>query len=262
MVTLELMLAGPGDLHAKATVTSMPGKSVWPPPPPEVEPPLVVPPDVVPPEVDPPLVVPPDVPPPPSVTLIVAAALTVSFGVHLVSVDIGLETLMLYASGVSVTSPAVVSLILPFMSDSFIGLFLGIGGFERGPSIAMFTVCAPAAFSVPVGFTVSFSRSRMSGFFEAASTNFHTTSTSSPTFASAGAVICTFVVPCTGGSPEMGGGMHSVLYATSAAWAGLAASRIPAPPSISATPAALILRCVLTNVPSSWTGCLTVRSQV
>ena len=59
---------------------------------------------------------------------------------------------------------------------------------------------------------------------EAASTVFQTTSISSPTFASAGAVSCTFVVPWTGGSPEIGGGTHSVAYVTSAAWAGLAAS--------------------------------------
>ena len=46
-----------------------------------------------------------------------------------------------------------------------------------------------------------------------------------------------------GGKPEIEGGMHSVLYETSAACAGPAASMIPAPPSISANPAALILRC-------------------
>jgi hypothetical protein len=57
----------------------------------------------------------------------------------------------------------------------------------------------------------------MSGFLEAAETVFHTTSTSSPTFAVAGAEIATWVVPSMGGSPEIAGGMHSVLYETSAA---------------------------------------------
>ena len=199
--------------------------------------------------------------PPASVTLIVAADFTVSFGAHLVSVDIGLLTLMSYASGVSVTSPAVVSFSLPVMSDSTMSLFLGIAGFWRGPSIAMSAVCAPPAFSVPVGITVSFSRSRMSGFLDAAWTNFQVMVTSSPTFASAGAVMSAFVVPSTGGRPEIAGGMHSVRYDTSAACAGTAAtpSRMPAPPSISATPAALALRpvrgttlrCVLTCCPFS-----------
>lgn len=141
-------------------------------------------------------------------------------------------------------------------------LFLGIGGFCRGPSICTVPVAAPPTLSVPVGLTVSLSRLRMSGFLEAACTVFHTTSTVSPTFASAGAVSCTWVVPCTVSSPEMGGGMHSVAYETSAAWAGLAASSMPAPPSIIATPAATVLRCVLTNVPSSSVCSLTVRNQV
>lgn len=219
------------------------------PPLPVVPPDVVVPPEVVPPDV----LVPPDVPPP-SVTLIVAPAPTFSFGEHLVSVESGLLTLMLYLSGVSVTSPALVSFSLAFMSGRTIGLFLGIGGFCRGPSTARSALCAPATLTVPVGFTVSFSRSSTSGFLDAAWTVFHTTSTSSPTFASAGAVICTLVVPWTGGRPEMGGGMHSVAYETSAARAGPAARMIPAPPSISATPAALILRCVVTDFPSSW-GC-------
>lgn len=236
--------------------------------PPAVVEPVVVPvvvPEVVPEMVPPtvvPVVVPPAVVPPPSVTLIVAPGCTVSFGEHLVSVEIGLETLMLYASGVSVISPAFSSFSMPFMSGSTMGLFFGIGGFCRGPSIGRSPLAAPPTLIVPVGLTVSFSRSRTSGLLEAATTVFHTTSTVSPTFASAGAVSCTSVVPCTGGSPEMGGGMHSVLYETSAAWAGLAASRIPAPPSISATPAALILRWVLTNVPSSWVCSLTVRIPV
>ncbi|QES36010.1 hypothetical protein DEJ48_23675 [Streptomyces venezuelae] len=64
---------------------------------------------------------------------------------------------------------------------------------------------------VPVGCTVFSPRSRTSGFLDAACVVFHTTSTSSPTFAVAGAVISTWVVPCTGGRLEMGGGMHSVL---------------------------------------------------
>lgn len=273
-----------GVLQAYETDTSLPGKSVCPSPPPleppesvppesvppadvppdvvppAVVPPAVVPPAVVPPAVVPPAVVPPVVVPPPSVTLMVAPGWTASFGAHLVSVEIGLDTLMLYASGVSVISPALSSFSVPFMSGSTMGLFLGIGGFCRGPSSFSSPLAAPPTLMVPVGFTVSLSRSRMSGFLEAAATVFQTTSISSPTFASAGAVSCTLVVPCTAGSPEMGGGMHSVLYETSAAWAGLAASTMPAPPSISATPAALILRCVLTNVPSSWVGSLTVRN--
>lgn len=205
---------------------------------------------------------PPAVPPPPSVTLMVAPGWTVSFGEHLVSVEIGLETLMLYASGVSVISPAFSSFSVPFMSGSTMGLFLGIGGFCRGPSIDRSPLAAPPTLIVPVGLTVSFSRSSTSGLSEAAATVFHTTSTVSPTFASAGAVNCAFVVPCTGGSPEMDGGMHSVLYEISAACAGLAASSMPAPPSIIATPAATVLRCVLTNVPSSSVCSLAVRNPV
>ncbi|TBO60465.1 hypothetical protein EYS09_06420 [Streptomyces kasugaensis] len=139
------------------------------------------------------------------------------------------------------------------MSDSFIGLFLGIGGFCRGPCIASSPVCAPATLSVPVGWTVSAARSRMSGFFDAPSTVFHTTSISSPTFAVAGALTSAFVVPSIGGSPEIGGGRHSVLYDTSAAWAGPAAAMMPAPASISAaaeaTPA--LLRCLITWNPST-----------
>ena len=96
-----------------------------------------------------PLVVPPEVLP--SVTLMVADAFTVSFAAHLVSVSSGLLTLMLYAPGVSVTSPAFVSFSLAFMSDSFIGLSLGIAGFSRGPSTASSPVCAPPTVSVPVG---------------------------------------------------------------------------------------------------------------
>lgn len=221
------MSGGPGDVQVKLTETSLPGKSVCPPlpPEPEVEPPESPPPDVVPPAVVPdvvppavvpdvvppadvpevvppavvvPLVVPPAVvDPPPSVTLMVAPGCTVSFGVHLVSVEIGLETLILYASGVSVISPAFSSFSVPFMSGSTMALFLGIGGFCRGPSICTVPVAAPPSLSVPVGLTVSLSRSRMSGFLEAASTVFHTTSTVSPTLASAGAVNCTLVVPCT-----------------------------------------------------------------
>lgn len=209
----------------------------------------------------PPSVVPPAVVPPPSVTLIVAPGFTVSFGVHLVSVEIGLETLMLYASGVSVRSPAFSSFSDPFMSERSIAEFLGIGGFCRGPSIFRSPVAAPPSLMVPVGWTVSLLRSRTSGFLEAAATVFQTTSTVSPTFAWAGAVSCTWVVPSTGGSPEMAGGMHSVLYEMSAAWAGLAASSMPAPPIIIATPAATVLRCVLTNVPSSSVCALTVRNQ-
>lgn len=198
------------------------------------------------------------VPPPPSVTLMVTDFGTVSFGVHLVSVEIGLLTLMLYWSAVSVTSPAVVSFSLPVMSDKSIGLPLAIGGLVRGPCMDRSAVCAPATLTVPVGWTVSAARSRMFGLLEAAETVFHTTSTSSPTFAVAGAVISTLVVPSMGGRPEIAGGMHSVLYEMSAAWAGPAASTIPAPPSISANPAALILRCLVTNVPSS-DGSQTVR---
>lgn len=209
----------------------------------------------------PPAVVPPVVDPPPSVTLIVAPGWTVSFGVHLVSVEIGLETLRLYASGVSVRSPAFSSFSEPFMSDMIMGLFLGIAGLCRGPSIFRSPVAAPPSLMVPVGLTVSLSRSRTSGLSEAPWIVFHTTSTVSPTLASAGAVSCTLVVPWTGGSPEMAGGMHSVLYEMSAAWAGLAASSMPAPPIIIATPAATVLRCVLTNVPSSSVCALTVRNQ-
>lgn len=169
---------------------------------------------------------------------------------------------MLYASGVSVISPAFSSFSVPFMSGSTMALFFGIGGFCRGPSICRVPVAAPPTLMVPVGLTVSLSRSSMSGFLEAASTVFHTTSTVSPTLASAGAVNCTTVVPSTGGSPETAGGMHSVLYEVSAAWAGLVASSRPAPPSIIATPAATVLRCVLTNVPSSSVCSLTVRNPV
>ena len=130
---------------------------------------------------------PPVVAPPASVTLMVAPGFTVSLGEHLVSVEIGLLTLMLYLSGVSVTSPGAVSLILPFMSDSTMGLFFLIGGFCAAPSTARSAVCAPPTLTVPVGLTVSLSRSRTSGLFEAACVVFQTTSTSSPTFASAGA---------------------------------------------------------------------------
>ncbi len=65
-------------------------------------------------------------------TLIVAPGCTSSFGAHLVSVEIGLDTLMLYAPGVSVISPAVSSFSVPFMSGSSMGLFLGIGGSAGG----------------------------------------------------------------------------------------------------------------------------------
>ncbi len=219
-----------------------------PPLPPVVAPPLPVPPLVlVPPVLVPPLPLePPLVLPLPSVTLMVAPGLTVSFAEHLVSVEIGLLTLMLYAPGVSVTSPAFVSFTLAFMSDSSIGLFLGIGGFCRGPSIETSPLCAPPSVSLPVGLTVSLARSRMFGFLEAASTVFQTTSTSSPTFAVAGALMSTLVVPLTGGRPEIGGGRHSVLYETSAACAVPVPSTTPAPPSSSATVAAPALRCVLT----------------
>lgn len=143
-------------------------------------------------------------------TLIVAPTGTVSFGEHLVSVDRGLDTLIVYLPGVRVNSPALSSFSFPFMSGRTIGLFLGIGGFCRGPSMATVPLPAPPTVRTPVGLTVSFSRSSTSGFFEAAWTVFQTISTSSPTLASAGAVISTFVVPCTGGSPEIDGGMHSV----------------------------------------------------
>ncbi len=183
-------------------------------PPEVVVPPASVPPDVVPPVFVPPESVPPDVLPPvlepPSVTLIVAPGRTVSFGAHLVSVEIGLETLMAYAPGVSVISPAVSSFNVAVMSGSSMGLFLGMGGFCRGPSSFSSPLAAPPSVMVPVGFTVSLPRSSTSGFLDAASTVFQTTSISSPTFASAGAVSSTLVVPWTGGSPEMGGGTHSV----------------------------------------------------
>ncbi|POX50565.1 hypothetical protein C3489_22150 [Streptomyces sp. Ru71] len=157
---------------------------------------------------------------------------------------------------------------MPFIADSFMSLFLGIGGFERGPSIGMSPVCAPAAFRTPVGFTVSLPRSRMSGFLEAACTNVQTISTVSPTFAVAGAPISTFVVPSTGGSPEIGGGTHSVAYDTSAAWAGPAAtpSSTHAPAGTSAQALFTALLCSLTSIPSgsesgdSWGGRRAVRS--
>jgi hypothetical protein len=50
----------------------------------------------------------------------------------------------------------------------------------------------------------------MSGFFEAAWVNFQTRSTVSPTFAVAGAVISTLVVPLTSGRPMPAGGMQRV----------------------------------------------------
>jgi hypothetical protein len=70
------------------------------------------------------------------------------------------------------------------------------------------------------------------------------------TFAVAGAVISTLVVPSTGPRPDAGGGTHRVAYDTSAAWAGPAAtpSRMPAPPSIRATPAAPVLLPVPTGM--------------
>lgn len=134
------------------------------------------------------------------------------------------------------------------MSDSFIALPLGIGGFSRGPCMARSPVCAPATLIVPVGWTVFSPRSRMSGFLEAPSTVFQTTSISSPTFAVAGAVTATFVVPSTGGSPDIGGGRHSVLYDTSAAWAVPAAAMMPAPASTmaAAEATAALLRCLIT----------------
>ncbi len=133
------------------------------------------------------------------------------------------------------------------MSESFIGLFLGIGGFCRGPWTLSSPLCAPPTLILPLGCTVSLSRSRMSGFLDAASTVRHTTSTSSPTFAVAGAVISTLVVPWIAGSPEIGGGTHSVRYAVSAASAGPAAASMPAPASIRAKPPALaLLRCLVT----------------
>ncbi|QES36011.1 hypothetical protein DEJ48_23680 [Streptomyces venezuelae] len=67
--------------------------------------------------------------------MIVAPTPTCSLGVHFVSVEIGLLTLMLYASGVSVTSPAAVSFSLPFMSERIMGLFFLMGGFLRSPCI-------------------------------------------------------------------------------------------------------------------------------
>lgn len=123
------------------------------------------------------------------------------------SVDSALTT---YASGVSVTCPAAVSFSVPFMSDSVIAPPLGIAGFSRGPCIAMSAVCAPAALRVPDGWTEFAGRSMMSGFFDAAWVNFQTTSTVSPTFAVAGAVISTLVVPLTSGRPMPEGGTHLV----------------------------------------------------
>lgn len=117
---------------------------------------------------------------------------------------------MAYAPGVSVISPAASSFSVPFMSGSTMGLFLGMGGFSRGPSSFSSPLAAPPRVTVPVGLTVSAPRSRTSGFLDAASTVFQTTSISSPTFASAGAVSSAFVVPRTAGSPEIGGGTHSV----------------------------------------------------
>lgn len=114
-------------------------------------------------------------------TLIVAATGTASFGVHLVSVDSGLDTLIVYWPGVRVMSPALSSFSFPFISDSTIGLFLGMGGFCRGPSIETVPVPAPPTVRTPVGLTVSAPRSSTSGFFEAAWTVFQTISTSSPT---------------------------------------------------------------------------------
>ncbi|TVL88178.1 hypothetical protein CD790_31580 [Streptomyces sp. SAJ15] len=144
----------------------------------------------------------------------------------------------------SVTSPAAVSFSLAFMSERTIAPFLGIGGFCRVPSTASSPLCAPPTVILPVGSTVSLSRSRMSGFFEAAVTVFHTTSTSSPTLAVAGARTSAVVVPWTGGSPEIGGGRHSVWYDTSAARAGAVPSSTLAPPTSSATAAAPVLRSV------------------
>lgn len=175
--------------------------------------------------------------PSPSATVTVAAFGTVSVGVHTVFVPIAFTV---YAPGVRVSSPAAVSFSVPFMSDSTMSPPLGIAGFSRGPVIAMSAVCAPAAFSVPVGWTELAGRSMMFGFFDAACVNFHTTSISSPTFAVAGTVISTLVVPLTGSSPTPAGGTHRVANDTSAAWAGPAArpSTTPAPASTSAAPAA------------------------
>jgi hypothetical protein len=139
--------------------------------------------------------------PSPAVTLIVAEGETVAVGVHFVSVE---NALTVYASGVSVTDPAVVSFNVPFMSDSFMAAPLGIAGFSRGPSIAMSAVCAPLAFKVPDGWTELAGRSMMLGFLDAACVNFQTMSTVSPTFAVAGAVISTLVVPSTGSMPAGG----------------------------------------------------------
>jgi hypothetical protein len=139
--------------------------------------------------------------PSPAVTLIVAEGETVAVGAHFVSVE---NAFTVYASGVSVTDPAVVSFSVPFMSDRVIAAPLGIAGFSRGPSIAMSAVCAPPAFKVPDGWTELAGRSMMSGFLDAAWVNFQTTSTVSPTFAVAGAVISTLVVPSTGSMPAGG----------------------------------------------------------
>ncbi len=76
--------------------------------------------------------------------------------------------LTVYAPGASVTVPAVVSFSVPFMSDSTMSPPLGIAGLVRVPVIATSAVCAPAAFSVPVGRTVLAGRSMMSGFLDAA----------------------------------------------------------------------------------------------
>ncbi|CAM5343426.1 hypothetical protein SALBM311S_07732 [Streptomyces alboniger] len=157
----------------------------------------------------------------------VAAGCTAAVGAHLVSVDM---TLMSYASGVSVTSPGAVSFNLPFMSASTMSPPLGIAGFSRGPSMATAVVCAPAAFNVPDGWTEFAGRSIRSGFLDAACTNFHTTSTSSPTFAVAGAVISALVVPSTGGRPAAAGGTQRVAYDTSAACADPAVTRAARPP--------------------------------
>ncbi|QEU80308.1 hypothetical protein CP968_20185 [Streptomyces subrutilus] len=244
----------------------MPGKSVWPPLPPVVAPPVVAPPVVVPPVVVPPVVVPPVVVPPvvvppvePAATSMVAPAPTSPTGAHfVVKVPIGNVTATSYAPGVRVILPALVSLSLPFMADMTMGAFFGISGFFFSPA-TFSSPPPPPTVITPVGRTESWGITIRSVLFEAGLTVSQTTSTSSPTLAVAGAVIFAVVSPSTG-PPPPAGGTHLTLNVVSAAWAGEAARAMPAPPSSSATTAALTLRWVFTNVPSSSNGSQTVRT--
>lgn len=150
--------------------------------------------------------VPPVVVPPlePAATSMVAPTPTLPVGAHLVTkVPKEKVTATSYLPGVSVIFPALVSFSFPFITDITMGAFFGIGGFFFSPTTFSSPPPPPTVIQ-PVGWTASCGMSIRSVLFEAGFTVSQDTSTSSPTFAEAGAVTLAVVSPSTGLPPPAG----------------------------------------------------------